>query len=60
MELDRSSRCAMLRAMKRLVIFLLTALLLASLTSCGALSRTLSSVGRTFSNYSGGQVPVIR
>ncbi|MGA0899632.1 MAG: hypothetical protein ACO3SO_04410 [Luteolibacter sp.] len=46
--------------MKRLLLFATLAGLLASLTSCGSIGRSMGTLGRTFGNASGQSTPVIR
>lgn len=60
MKLDPGSMLTMLAIMKHCLFIATIAALLFSLSSCGTMGRTFSSLGRTFGNYTGGQAPVIR
>ena len=46
--------------MKRCLLFTVLAAIIASMTSCGTIGRTMGSFGRTFGNYTGSDTHVIR
>ncbi len=46
--------------MKRCLLYAAVAAIIASMTSCGAMGRTMGSVGRTFGNFTGSNTHVIR
>ena len=59
-SLDIPELSPILRGMKRCLLLAGAAAIIVSLTSCGAMGRTMGSVGRTFGNYTGAQPQVIR
>ena len=59
-SLDIPDDSPILRGMKRCLFLAAVAAIIASLTSCGVVSRTMGSVGRTFSGSSGQSAPVVR